>query len=59
MFVIIFSRFNIKREEIPYYKIYQKKYLMKCPIGVIELFKTNENNIIFIDEKYEHNQIKV
>ena len=31
---------------------------MKCPI-VIELFKTNENNIIFIDEKYEHNQLKV
>ena len=28
-------------------------------MSFIKLFKTNENNIIFIDENYEHNQLKV
>ena len=55
----IFSRFIIKGESIPYNIIIRNKYLMDYPIIIIELFRTNENNVTFTDEKDDYNKLKV
>ena len=55
----LFSRFITKGENLPYNQIIKKWYFMDCPMIFIELFRTDEKNVTFTDEKDEKNRLKV
>ena len=55
----LFSRFITKGENLAYNKVIKRQYFMECPMIFIELFRTDEENVIFIDEKDDQNNLKV
>ena len=47
----LFSKFITKNEDIPSNKVIQKVYLMDSPIIIIDLYKSEKENVTFCDEK--------
>ena len=47
----LFDKFITKGEEIPSNKVISKNFLMPSPSIVIDLFKTEKENVTFCDEK--------
>jgi len=55
----IFSKFITKGESLRSDEVIEKNYFMKSSIGAILLYRTKEENVVFCDEKDEHNSLKV
>ena len=53
----LFSKFITKGEDIPSNKVIQKVYLMDSPIVIIDLYKTEKENVTFCDEKENEKSI--
>ena len=53
----LFSKFITKNEDIPSNKVIQKVYLMDSPIIIIDLYKTEKENVTFCDEKENGNNV--
>lgn len=55
----IFSKFITIGESLRSDEVIEKNYFMKGPITTILLYRTKEENVVFCDEKDEHNSLKV
>lgn len=55
----IFSKFITKGESLRSDEVIEKNYYMKSSIATILLYRTKEENVVFCDEKDEHNSLKV
>ena len=55
----IFSKFITKGDELRPDEIIEKSYNIKGPKATIELYKTEENNVLFCDQKDENGKLKI
>ena len=55
----IFSKFITKGDELRPDEIIEKSYYIKGPKATIELYKTEENNVLFCDQKDENGKLKI
>lgn len=57
--VNIFSKFITKGDQLRPDEIIEKSYIMEGPKAIIELYKTEENDVLFCDQKDEMGELKI
>ena len=55
----IFSKFITKGDELRPEEIIEKSYIINGPKATIELYKTEENDVLFSDQKDEDGKLKI
>ena len=55
----IFSKFITKGDELRPEEIIEKSYIINGPKATIELYKTEENDVLFCDQKDEDGKLKI